>query len=115
MLTFVANDSYRVGRAYRHGDMVCGRIAIDLSPAEDRHATVRFLDPPAEHLGAELATLVQRRGAAARRAAEQLEPIELVVDSGDGPRRLAGRLEPPLVRFGRLRDIEFGVRVRSSA
>lgn len=112
MLTAVTNDAHRVGRAYRHGDVVCGRIAIDLAPAEHRHVTVRFLDPPAEHLGAELATLVRRRGAAARRAAEQLEPIELVVDAGDGPRRLAGRLEPPLLRFGGLPDIEFGVRVR---
>lgn len=107
------------GRALRHDQPVCGRIdlviahddRVGLAPTQRRHATVRFLDPPTDRLRDDLATLLRRRGAAGRRAAERLEPIELVLDTDNGQQRLAGRLEPPLLRHGPLRDIEFGIRV----
>jgi hypothetical protein len=42
--------------------------------------------------------------------AERIDPIELVVDDRHGDHvRVVGRLEPPQVRHGRLRDIEFGL------
>jgi hypothetical protein len=64
-------------------------------------------------LRAELAELARRRGAAARRAAERIEPIAIVIDDPtDGRERIVGRIEPPQVRlcFGALGDVEFGLR-----
>lgn len=53
---------------------------------------------------------MRRRGAAGYRMAERIDPIELVVDAPDGGRhRVVGRLQPPLLRHGQLRDIEFGL------
>jgi hypothetical protein len=62
----------------------------------------------------ELTRLVRRRGSAARRAAERVDPIEVVMDDPHGERqRIVGQLEPPQVRHGLLRAIEFELR-RSS-
>lgn len=120
MLGHVIEERRIRGCAYRHSGLVCERLvvtAVDdgrvgLAPIERRYLTVRFLDGLDGRLRAELTRLVRRRGAAARRAAETLEPIELVVDDADGSRlRIQGRLEPPLLRHGGLREIDFGIRV----
>jgi hypothetical protein len=55
--------------------------------------------------------LTRRRGAAARRAAERIEPIVLMVgDPLHGRERIVGRLAPPQLRHGDLRQIEFELR-----
>lgn len=66
------------------------------------------LDPG---LRAELDELVGRRGAVARRAAERMPPVEIVVaDPALGSQRSIGSLQPPQLRNGDLREIEFGLR-----
>lgn len=58
-----------------------------------------------------LRELARRRGQAARRAAERMEPIQIVVDDPrHGRVRISGRIEPPQVHWGDLREIEFGLR-----
>ncbi len=108
-----------LGRAYRGGQLVCAcvRVIVDLdgrlglAPRERRFVRVRFHEPLEDGLRAELFWLLRRRGAAARRAAERVDPIELVVDDFHGEhRRIVGWLQPPQVRHGQLRDIEFGLR-----
>lgn len=72
---------------------------------------VRFHEPLDDDLRSELTQLVRRRGAAARRAVERVDPVEVVVDDSDGERqRIVGQLEPPQVRHGLLRDIDFELR-----
>jgi hypothetical protein len=59
----------------------------------------------------DLIQMVRRRGTAARRIAENLQPIELVIDDTHrGRQRLVGHLESPQLRFGELREIGFSVR-----
>ena len=57
-------------------------------------------------------TLVRRRRAAARRAAEGMAPIEIVFeDPLRGLQRITGSVQPPQRRHvGDLRDIQFGLR-----
>ena len=77
---------------------------------------LRFHEPLDDRLRSELAQLMQRRGASARRAAERIDPIEIVVDDPCGEReRIVGFVEPPQVRHGRLRDVEFALRKLESA
>ena len=110
-----------VGRAYRDGSLVCTRVHVTfrrddrlgLTPHERRHIAARFLDRLHPDLRAELAELTRRRGSAARRAAERIAPIVVVIDDPClGRERIVGRLEPPQVRrcFGHLGDVEFGLR-----
>lgn len=108
-----------LGRAYRGGQLVCACVRVTVSldgrlgltPRERRFVRVRFHEPLEDGLRAELLRLVRRRGSAARRAAERVDPIEFVVDDFRGEdRRIVGRLQPPQVRHGQLRDIEFGLR-----
>lgn len=107
------------GRAYRNGLLMCARVQLTiccddrlgLARHERRHVLVSFRDPLDNGLRVELIQLVRRRGAAARRVADSVEPIEIVLDEPAGERRrITGRLQPPAVRHGRLRDIEFGLR-----
>lgn len=107
-----------IGRAYRAGRLVCGcahvTISFDdrlgLTQDERRLVRVRFLEPLDDTLRTELTQLVRRRGSAAHRVAERIEPIELVIDDPRGePQRISGRLQPPQVRHRHLRDIEFGL------
>jgi hypothetical protein len=108
------------GRAYRDGRLVCWRVHVTigrddsrlgLAPRERRFVTARFRERLDRDLHAELLQLVRRRGAAARRVAETLEPIVIVVDDPrDGRARVVGRLQPPQVRGRDLGDIEFAVR-----
>lgn len=107
----------KLGRAYRSGRLVCGCVHVVVS-LDDRLGLiqqerwlvrVRFHEPLADDVRAELAQLVRRRGAAACRMAERIDPIEFIVDDrDDGDKvRVVGHLQPPQVRHGRLRDIEF--------
>jgi len=107
------------GQAYRDGSLVCARVRVTfahderlgLAPRERRTVIARFEDRLHPALRAELAELARRRGAAARRAAERMEPIVLMVgDPRDGRERIVGRIVPPQARRGNLRDIEFGLR-----
>jgi hypothetical protein len=110
------------GRAYRDGSLVCGRVHVTfgrddrlgLTPRERRYVIARFQDRLHPALRSELAELTRRRGAAARRAAEDMDPIVIVVDDPRHERdRVVGRLEPPQTRRGDLR--EMGFRLRESA
>jgi len=108
-----------LGRAYRAGRMVCGWVQVTigederlgLTEQERRLVRLRFHEPLDDGLRSELAQLIARGGAAARRTAERVDPIEVVVDDPQGGHeRILGRVEPPQVRHGRLRDIEFALR-----
>jgi len=109
----------RLGRAYRAGRLICGWVQVTISDDERlglteherRLVRVRFHEPLDDALRSELARLLCRRGAAAGRAAERIDPIEVVVDDLHGERqRILGRVEPPQVHHGPLRDIEFALR-----
>jgi hypothetical protein len=109
----------RLGRAYRAGRLVCGWVHVTISVderlgltlEERRRVGLRFHEPLDDGLRSDLAQLMRRRGASARRAAERIDPIEIVVDDPGGERRrIVGHVEPPQVRHGRLRDIEFALR-----
>jgi hypothetical protein len=114
----VAGDQrYVSGRAYRDGRMVCARVQLTIGRDDDRlglvgherrYVLARFCDRLDPALRAELTELVRRRGTAARRAAETLQPLEIVVD--DSCERLIVRLQPPQLRGRSLREIEFGLR-----
>jgi hypothetical protein len=108
----------KLGRAYRSGRLVCGCVQVTVSldvrlgltRQERRLVGVRFHEPLDDSLRAELVLLLRRRGSAACRVAERIDPIELVVDDRHGdPVRVVGRLEPAQVRHGQIRDIEFGL------
>ena len=54
---------------------------------------------------------MRRRGAAADRAAERMQPVELVFDDlRAGRQRIVGRVQPPQMRRGELYEIEFDLR-----
>ena len=109
------------GRAYRAGRLVCARVEVTighddrlgLTRRERRYVSARFQERLDRALRTELIGLLRRRGAAGHRMAERIDPIELVVDeprNGGRPHRVIGLLQPPLLRHGRLCDIEFGLR-----
>ena len=110
---------YPRARAYRGGELVCGRVELTVSadfrlgltPHERRYYTARFferLDPKLHH---ELDELVRRRGAPAKRAAERMQPIEVVFeDPRRGHQRIVGWVQPPQRRRGELDEIEFALR-----
>jgi hypothetical protein len=109
---------WRAGRAYRAGRLVCGCVHVEirvddrlgLTRRERRLVRVRFCEPVADELRVELSELARRRGSASERAAERIDPIELVIDDPHGEHeRITGRLAPPQRRHGRLREIEFGL------
>ena len=108
---------WRAGRAYRGGRLVCGCVQVairvddrlGLTRRERRTVRVRFCEPVADDLRSELANLARRRGPASERAAERMDPIELVIDDPASEwERITGRLAPPHQRHGRLPEIEFG-------
>lgn len=83
---------------------------LGLTQRERRLVLVRFHEPLDDDLRIELKQLVRRRGTAARRVADTLEAIEIVLDDPhDEPKRIIGRLQPPQLRHGQLREIEFGL------
>lgn len=105
--------------ACRDSEVVCGRVELTvgadsrlgLTPRERRVLTVRFLDGLESRLRAELTELVRRRGAIAWRAAERMDPIEIVMyDPLRGLLRITGWVQPPQRRNGDLQDVQFGLR-----
>jgi hypothetical protein len=109
----------RLGRAYRAGRLICGWVQVTISSderlglteQERRLVRVRFHEPIDEGLRTDLTVLLRRRGASAARAAERIDPIEIVVDDPHGERkRIYGRIAPPQAHHGPLRDIEFALR-----
>jgi hypothetical protein len=113
------DQSRRLARAYRSGRLICGWVQVTISDDERLGLTqqerqvvrLRFHEPLDDGLRSELAELLRRRGAAARRAAERIDPIEVVVDDPHGARqRILGSVQPPQAHHGRLRDIEFALR-----
>lgn len=115
----VSEQRYAWGRAYREGSLVCGRVHVRIgrddrhgfAPHERRYVAARFLDRLHPQLRAELTELAHHRGATARRAAERIQPIVVVIDDPcRGRERFVGRIEPPQVRRGYLGDVEFGLR-----
>jgi hypothetical protein len=99
--------------------VICGRVELTLktdtrlglTARERRGLAARFVEHLHPALQDELSELVDRRGAAARRAAERIAPIELVFDDPRlGLQRIIGQIEPPQRRCGDLHKIEFGLR-----
>jgi hypothetical protein len=110
---------YRWARAYRHGELVCGRVdlrvwdsgRLGLTAQERREIGVRFLERLAPGFRRELDGLLRRRGVVARRLAERMEAIELVADHVEmGDLRIVGHVQPPQRRHGEMYEIEFGLR-----
>jgi hypothetical protein len=108
------------GRAYRGGTVVCDRVLVTvivsderlgLTPRERQHTTVRFVHDIEPEFRRQLIQVLRRRGARSRRAAEALDPIELVVD---GEQRLAARIEPPIIRNLSLEQTDFRLREHSA-
>jgi hypothetical protein len=114
-----ARPRYRWARAYRNGELVCGRVDLRVSDSgrlgltarERREIGVRFLERIAPGFKRELDALLRRRGDVARRIAERMEAIELVADHLEmGDLRIVGQIQPPQRRHGEMYEIEFGVR-----
>jgi len=107
-----------VAHACRDAEVVCGRVELTvatdtrlgLTARERRSFTVRFLDGVEARLRAELTELVRHRGAVARRAAERMEPIEIVFDDPRlGLHRIVGAIQPPQRHHGELHHVQFGL------
>src|SRR4051794_26530455 len=95
--------------ACRDDEVVCGRVELIvtadtrlvLAPRERRRIAARFVEHLHPALRTELSELVRRRGAAARRLAGRMDPIELVFDEPGGRlQRITGWIQPPQVRHG---------------
>jgi hypothetical protein len=108
-------------RAYREGELVCGRVDLEirpdtrlgLAPRERRQLVARFVERLAPAFRRELEQLVVRRGAAAARRDDRIGAIELVIDDPrQEGRRLVGHLEPPQSRRWELSETEFVIRER---
>jgi hypothetical protein len=108
---------WRPGRAYRAGRLVCGCVQVavrfddrlGLTRRERRIVQVRFSEPVDDELRTELRELAGRRGRASQRAAERIDPVELVIYDPSGEQEhMTGRLQPPYSRHGQLGEIEFG-------
>jgi hypothetical protein len=117
----VFEQRYGWARAYRDGRLVAGRVRVTvdrdvrvgLAPRERGRRQVRaaFLERVDPILRDELVAVARRRGAAARRAADRMDPIEVVIDDPRrGRERIVGRVEPPQQRRGDLDAIEFVLR-----
>jgi putative heme iron utilization protein len=110
---------YRRARAYRNGELICGRVElmirpdtrIGLAPRERRQLIARFVSRLAPGFRYELEQLVRRRGAAASRLGDRIETIELIFDDAlaEGE-QLVVRLEPPQARRWKLSENEFVIR-----
>src|SRR5258708_6125248 len=82
----VFEQRYGWGRAYRDGEIVFARVhltigrdgRLGLTRYERRYVVARFLERLHPSLRAELTEPARRRGAAARRTADRMDPIEVV-------------------------------------
>jgi hypothetical protein len=113
----VTERGCRLARAYREGELVCGRVdlrirsdaRLGLALRERRQLVARFVELLAPAFRQELEQLIYRRGAAAAR----IGTIELVIEDPqrDG-QRLVGHLEPPQSLRWELSETEFVIRER---
>lgn len=84
-----------------------GSVSPGTSAATSWRGFWERVDPA---LRLELIELARRRGMAARRIAERVAPIEIVLDDPRrGRQRMIGRVQPPQLCCGELREIEFGL------
>jgi hypothetical protein len=114
----VIEQRYLSGRAYRNGEVVCGRVQLTVGRdarlglaqhERRRYVVARFVERVDPHLRDELAAVARRRGAAARRAAERIAPVEVVFD--DKRQRIVVAVLPPQQRGGGpLPELEFHLR-----
>lgn len=113
--------TYQRGRVYRRGELICSRARVTigtdmqrlgLTAAERSFVRVAFVENTRRQLVDDLRKLIKRRGAAARRIAEELEPITVVVeDDHRGVLTVEGKLQPPDIRVEiDLHDVEFKLR-----
>lgn len=117
----VTERGCRLARAYREGELVCGRVdlrirsdaRLGLAPRERRQLVARFVELLAPAFRDELEQLIYRRGAAAARIGDRIGTIELVIEDPqrDG-QRLVGHLEPPQSGRWELSETEFVIRER---
>jgi hypothetical protein len=116
----IYEQRYGWARAYRDGHLVAGRVRltvdhdvrVGLTPHERRRRSIRaaFVERVDPILRDELAAVACRRGAAARRAADRMQPIEIVIeDAYSGQQRIVGRVQPPQQSRGDLDALEFGL------
>ncbi|MGH2943680.1 MAG: hypothetical protein ACRDLN_13000 [Solirubrobacteraceae bacterium] len=110
---------YAWGQVYRDGSLICDRARVTLpcddqpgaAPRRRRTVIARFDGRLHPALRAELTELTQARGTAARRLAERIEPIVLLLgDPHHERQRIVGQILPPQVHGNDLREIEFRVR-----
>jgi hypothetical protein len=115
----IFEQRYNWGRAYRDGEIVCARVhltigrdgRLGLTQHERHYVVAHFVERLHPALRGELTELARHRGSAARRAADRMDPIEVVFDDPRlGRQRIIGWVQPPQVRCGELREIEFGLR-----
>jgi hypothetical protein len=115
----VTEGRYCRARAFRDGKLICGRVELivtadlrlGLAPHERRYFAAQFLERLHPSLCAELADLVRHRGVVARRAAERMQPIEIVFDDLRlGSQAITARIQPPQQRHGELYGIKFALR-----
>lgn len=112
----VTERGCRLARAYREGELVCGRVdlrirsdaRLGLAPRERHQLVARFVELLAPAFRQELEQLIYRRG-----AADRIGTIELVIEDPqrDG-QRLVGHLEPPQSQRWELSETEFVIRER---
>ena len=112
------DERYAWGQAYRDGSLICARVRVTLdrddraSPARCRRTVIARFDGrlhPA--LRAELIELARCHGTAARRVAERINPIVLLLgDPRHGRERILGQLLPPTTHNDDLHDVEYRLR-----
>jgi hypothetical protein len=116
----IFEQRYGWARAYRDGRLIAGRVRltvdhdvrVGLAASERRRRSMRvtFTERVDPNLRDELAAVARRRGAAARRAADRMDPIEVVFDDRRlGRQRIVGRVAPPQLRRDELREVEFSL------
>jgi hypothetical protein len=112
-------ERYVWGQAYRDGSLICDRARVTLAcddqpgaaPHQRRTVIARFDGRLHPTLRAELTQLTHSQGTAARRRAERIEPIALLLGDPHHEReRIVGRLLPPQAHSNDLREMEFRVR-----
>lgn len=113
--------TYHCARVYQGGEIVAPRARVTigrdmrrlgLTASERAFVALTFTEGCTGRLHRQLRKLVDRRGAAAARIAESLDPIVVVVsDPHHGELTVEGRLQPPEIRVEYdLHDVEFKVR-----
>jgi hypothetical protein len=107
------------GQAYRDGSLICDRVHVRLdrnrpagaAPPQRRTVITRFEGCLHPTLRAELTELALCHGTAARRVAERIKPVVLLLgDPRHERERIFGQLLPPTTHRDDLRDVEYRFR-----